>query len=487
MPRATIKIDGTAGSDTDAAINTLIVLSNDDAGDERTYRWEVLDQPPGTADAINTPSAAIATITPKKEGSYLLKLVVDEGLLTEVSDTQVLAVRQLKTRTRIPAALERIQADAADGWAVDVGVLLRLVDATRADPGITVMQAGNALSQHDIVTVGGTAVLKSGLPGAESVLVAIDALGTSTERGLLGVVLSSVSGGLAVSSGELAFVRLYGLVPGLTGTPSPGDPVYIANNGTPSLTPGDSAQQLGIVANASGSTYDMVFVGWPAVTVADEISPDRRRWAFQSNPGLTTVGALGTSTAPTTVKQGTFATLNARGSWLEYSMDASGEFDAGWVGPGNYLNKIFNTQHGPRLWTTWEFTGATSDTRIWIGMVSNNPIASATPALSLAAFRYDSATDTGTTFRACTDSGTGTPEVTDTGVTVAQNTRYLFEVDARDAASIVFRINDTIVATHAATIPASTTDMSWVVLIRRTTGSDAKLMRISRVEARYLL
>lgn len=227
MTQASISVNTVVGSNTDLPINTLVQLNNVGNGGETTYAWTILDQPPGTTDSLSSSTVQNPTFTPKKEGSYLIQLVVNASLSDEQTNRVVCAVRQLKTRIRVPAAGETTEADSNDGYAADANDALRLVDTARADPGVVVAQLGYAATAKQVVYFNGIATIKSTLPGQE--VVPVVALASSTgpvpadaSRAVLGMVLAAVDGG-ALSSGKLAYVRLYGLVLAVTVGGSPAD------------------------------------------------------------------------------------------------------------------------------------------------------------------------------------------------------------------------------------------------------------------------
>ena len=124
MPRARIEINASVGSNTDLPINTSVLFSNDDAGDETSYLWSVLDQPVGATDALSNTTIENPTFTPKKEGTYLVRLTVDSGLSTESVDQVIVGIRDLKTRLRVPAAGETTEGDTTDGWSTTVNEML---------------------------------------------------------------------------------------------------------------------------------------------------------------------------------------------------------------------------------------------------------------------------------------------------------------------------------------------------------------------------
>lgn len=251
MPQAVIEINGSAGSNDDLPLNTLVTLTNDDVGGETTYLWEIVSQPVGTADALAGAATATATFTPKKEGSYLLRLTVNGALI----DTAVAAIRQLKTRIRVPASGETDEVNTAEGWALAADVTHQLAETARVDPGCFVGAAGGALTAGAIVRVSATSLIKSGLPGAETLPTwdAADATTTAQCRGLLGIVLEKVGGG-SISPGNLILVRTRGLAQGVavSGSPAVGALVYLTDAGTLATTPGTVVRILGHVAAGSG-------------------------------------------------------------------------------------------------------------------------------------------------------------------------------------------------------------------------------------------
>lgn len=267
MASALIKVNSVVGSNTDLPINTLVSLDNQNSGGETTFTWSILDQPPGTADALSATNIQNPTFTPKKEGSYLIKLVVNMGFPSEVSNIVVVGIRQLKTRERVPAAQETIQADGARGWATDVGIFLQHVDRTMADPGILVGVAGaGGLTQGTVVRATASTVIKSGLPGQETLPSFVAALATSASNvdELLGVLETGVDGSTSPAIGALIKIRIFGrfsvAVSGASAVV--GEPVFVSDTGTMVRgTPGTNRRVIGSVCNVSGATFDVMFFG----------------------------------------------------------------------------------------------------------------------------------------------------------------------------------------------------------------------------------
>src|SRR5882724_8587422 len=144
MATAVVKVNGVAGSNFDLPINTVVNLSNSDNTGATTWSWSILSQPPGTTDGLTGGSTSTPTFTPKKEGSYLIKLDVNGGG-GGLSDTQVCAIKFLKTRLRAPAAGETGQQDAVHGWETERYTIDQRIDNLYASEfGIVVGVAGQA-------------------------------------------------------------------------------------------------------------------------------------------------------------------------------------------------------------------------------------------------------------------------------------------------------------------------------------------------------
>lgn len=277
MPAADISINGVDGSDTDLPINTLVQLDNQNIGGETTYAWTIIDQPPtGASDILSSAVIQNPSFTPKKEGTYLIQLVVNATLPSEQTDTVVAAVRHLKSRERVPAAGEETQADASDGWAQDAGqndgatagsfgYLRRIDDQFNSDFGIAVGQAGAAgIVKGDVVRCSNVATIKSGLPGQEVVPLFTKALATviGNVDELLGICEGGVNGAASPANGDLIRVRIAGLYSAtVVGVPTTGNPVYVSDAGAISLTPGAVARKIGTAVAPSGGSYRVWVLG----------------------------------------------------------------------------------------------------------------------------------------------------------------------------------------------------------------------------------
>lgn len=220
MARALIKINGVDGSNDDMPIATLVQLDNDNSGGETTYLWSILDQPEGAADSLSATNIHNPTLTPNKEGTYLLQLIVNG----QFTNTAVVGVRQLKSGERVPAGGETLEDSLTTGWKLAANRNLQLLDNAQADSNLVVCQSYVGAAAGDVVKFTGVQVIKSGLPGQEVVLLIAKALAETTRA--LGIVVGAVRGGSP--SNTLVYVRVAGLVQQeFAGDPSPDDPVYL--------------------------------------------------------------------------------------------------------------------------------------------------------------------------------------------------------------------------------------------------------------------
>lgn len=266
MPQAKILVNGVIGSNDDLPINALVQLNNQNIGGESTYAWAILDQPPGTADALSSLIIQNPSFTPKKEGTYLVKVTVNLGLPDEQSDSVVVGIRQVKSRQRIPAAGETTQADTADGWATSMNALLRAMDSWLADPAIIVGVAGaTGLSKGTCVRAAGGAIIKSGLPGQETVpnFTLCDATTLGKIDELIFVMEGAVVGGGTPALNALCRARYVGrlantLVTGAAGVA--GDTLFVSDTGALSTAPGTLRRQIGSIMNVIGGGYYDVMV-----------------------------------------------------------------------------------------------------------------------------------------------------------------------------------------------------------------------------------
>ncbi len=219
MAQAQITINAVTGSDDDLPIATLVQLSNNNAGGELTFAWTIVDQPPGAADALSDPTIQNPTFTPNKEGTYLIRLVVNAGP-NALTDEVVAAVRFLKSRQRVPSAGEQAE-DGSRGWAGALGDEMSFQDALlnlRAGTVVAHNGSGGTRVRGEVVQLTADFTLKSGLPGQELIpsailagFATIDATNDPAAHGPLGIVESQPDGTTTIPSGGLMVVRVFGM------------------------------------------------------------------------------------------------------------------------------------------------------------------------------------------------------------------------------------------------------------------------------------
>jgi hypothetical protein len=216
--------------------------------------------------------------------------------------------------------------------------------------------------------------------------------------------------------------------------------------------------------------------GFGFYSVSPSLS-NERWWMIQQNGGLTTIAQIGFATAPTAT--GTASVFNdPTAQFINYVSGIVIGNEAGWVS-----SAFSQTQLRFRpLWKAVIKTGSPlTAIRMWFGLFSATPATADDPAISGMGFRYSTAVD-GTAFWRCwSNDAAGGGLVTVTTVPIAADTDYILSIMvSEDATQILFFIDDVLVATHAANLPVSTTNLGHV---ERVTTLDvvAKNIRISKV------
>lgn len=264
MATAIITINAVAGSNDALPIGTLVQLDDSGVGGS-TWTWEILDQPEGTTVVLSDPNIKNPTFTPTKEGTYLLRLVVDQGLGGQASDQRIAAVRQLKTLLRVPAAGETTEDDNAEGWAKSANRVLRKVDSLAGDSGTLVCIAGGALARGQVVQFANAAAIMSGLPGQQflpTVTLAPASIAANL-IGSLGIVESKVDGTTPAAMDDLVIVRVRGIIGPLNGNFVTGTPLFVSDTAGLDSASGTNKRFGGVVlANPPpGTGYYAFFDG----------------------------------------------------------------------------------------------------------------------------------------------------------------------------------------------------------------------------------
>lgn len=89
-----------------------------------TYDWTLLDKPEGSETVLSNPLAAKPTFTPDLDGTYLLRLIANKGMVGERRAMAYVGFYTYYLETRVPAAGETTE-EGARGWAAEVGAGLR--------------------------------------------------------------------------------------------------------------------------------------------------------------------------------------------------------------------------------------------------------------------------------------------------------------------------------------------------------------------------
>jgi len=326
---AIIQINGGAAgvSDDNVTLGSTVTLHSVDTA--TTYQWAIVSQPAGATDALVTPTQQDASFTASKEGSYLLRLVVDDGLPTESTQQLIAAVRELETGDRIPAIGETVENSANDGWANPVDAILERV--TRfTDAGVLPGVAGESLVVGDVVYAGDTYTLADTLPGQRVVASWSKAHANvaAEVQGVYGVVAGSVLGG-SIAADDVITVQTTGLFQGVPfgSAPSIGDPVYISDAAGIALTPGTIKRQIGTVCAVGASTFDLMVGPAPAEIVPANLYA-QTYWVATSGSDVTGDGSIENPFA-TPQKAHDVALVDYPTDWVSVE-----------IGPGSYTGSL---------------------------------------------------------------------------------------------------------------------------------------------------
>ena len=116
----------------DIVLGSPVQLRNADDTGVRSWRWEILDQPTIVGgDALSSPVAAAPVFTPNAAGTYLIRLIINEGRRRGEVHKIIVAVRDA-AGNRVPAAKESNEANWLNaagvanprGWQPDMRAML---------------------------------------------------------------------------------------------------------------------------------------------------------------------------------------------------------------------------------------------------------------------------------------------------------------------------------------------------------------------------
>lgn len=215
----------------------------------------------------------------------------------------------------------------------------------------------------------------------------------------------------------------------------------------------------------------------------DEVigSGKRRMWGIQQNASLTTIAQTGFATAPTVNTPGAGAVVHddasGNGQFIEYATGATLNADAGWLSSAfSQTQRIYRF-----IYDAWIKTGAdVTNVRFWIGMFSATPMASATPAIHAAAFRYDTGADGTAFWRIVTIDGT-TTNAQATTQSIAANTVYRLRIVWLAGTNTVrFLINGTDFGSSTGNLPTTTQNLGHVEQVRALAAAN-KVIRVGGI------
>ena len=259
MPSADIRVNALVPPQ-NVVINAAANFSNASTGGEVTFAWTLLDQPEGPPDAL-VPAGPTAALTPLKEGSYLVQLVVNSGTNTEARDIAKIDVRNFIDGRSYPAAGETVEQNLTRGWAEEANRRFGARTSIRKDPGqVTgVIAVNGTTANQTVLFISGTVEIKATLPGAERVPLFDIANGSSTTEmaGSLFLLTKSVTNTAAPSApvaNDVIWARADGMVYGANlGGGALGDAVYVSNAGALALTPGTIGRSVGQIVAVRGA------------------------------------------------------------------------------------------------------------------------------------------------------------------------------------------------------------------------------------------
>lgn len=247
MATSSININGTLAPLLTASIGSTYTLSNSNNVGVNTWKWEIADKPPGSTATLTTSTSATATIQPDKQGSYLIRLIVNGDTIS----TAVISVPTELMGLRIPAANEKTEVDSTRGWATAISdALLAAEREIRLGPVVTCI-AMEAITQGDPVYTRAVATTTTGHVLSQVYRAFAN---DPTKLPVIGVATYTASVGQRVN------VRIAGLLSeSMVNTSgwTAGAPVYVSDTGTLSNLAGTNAAIVGFVQSvaASGRVY----------------------------------------------------------------------------------------------------------------------------------------------------------------------------------------------------------------------------------------
>lgn len=212
----------------------------------------------------------------------------------------------------------------------------------------------------------------------------------------------------------------------------------------------NEAALLGAVPKSPGPGYNVfrLPLGLP-VAASDNPLVSKREMQVLANAGAATLSTVGIAVAPTTT--GTITSGDTSYSpFVQAQAGAAAGNTAGITTAYNLLRREWSAEMVLEMMTGPYINNTV---RYWAGLFSGDPSGSATPAVHLAALRFDGVTDSTAFWRCVTAAGTSTQTVT-TVSAVAASTRYRLRIVC-SASDVKFYIDGTLVATHTTNLPTA--------------------------------
>lgn len=168
------------GSRDDLVLGTPVVLSNQNNAGITSWVWQLIDKPAGSTAVLSTPTASTSGFTPDVDGTYLVKLSVNNGLLSAASATAGAAIKTTNLHYRIPAAQEEEEFDLTRGWAGAVNDALQKLDDGYA--AVTGSLSGYALDSAVVHKTGNESI--DGYKTFTSIVLSDNGFDTATATSL---------------------------------------------------------------------------------------------------------------------------------------------------------------------------------------------------------------------------------------------------------------------------------------------------------------
>ncbi len=108
-----LKPEANAGTSKSVALGDTVFLdgssSSDANGDTLSYKWILASSPQGSLSVIGDPTSMITTFVPDLPGTYIVQLIVDDGLLN--SDPSPIQVQVVNSKTNVVEKIQNLEKE----------------------------------------------------------------------------------------------------------------------------------------------------------------------------------------------------------------------------------------------------------------------------------------------------------------------------------------------------------------------------------------